>query len=186
MGKLLPPILLPSLPLFLPSFMICRYLPLDSSKWKSHLENQRALYQSLLAEVTSIPSHSIDSLSQSLALQDSLPSTSVPYPRSNRHRTQLTPIVFQSVGDHPLHVDGNISTWARFALLHVSCSYAYLFTRYWTDSLVADSIQKDVIRTYPDLHFFLEKEGESQTCLQNILFLYAKLNPGIKYVQVST
>jgi hypothetical protein len=56
--------------------------------------------------------------------------------------------------------------------------------RYWSDSLVVDSIQKDVIRTYPDLHFFLEKEGQCQTCLQNILFLYAKLNPGIKYVQV--
>jgi hypothetical protein len=64
-------------------------------------------------------------------------------------------------------------------------AYHLFCRRYWSDSLVVDSIQKDVIRTYPDLHFFLEREGECQMCLQNILFLYAKLNPGIKYVQVT-
>lgn len=55
-----------------------------------------------------MPSHSIDTLSSSL--QDSLRSAP---PRGNRLRTQLNPIEFHGVGDHPLHVDGNISTWAR-------------------------------------------------------------------------
>lgn len=85
------------------------YLPLDTSKWANHLDNQRALYKNLLTEVTSVPSHQIDNLSSSL--QDSLMSAPS---RANRLRTQLNPIEFKSVGDHPLHVDGNISTWARY------------------------------------------------------------------------
>ena len=60
-----------------------------------------------------------------------------------------------------------------------------LLDRFWSDALLLDSIQKDVIRTYPDLKFFLDSEGRHQEAMQNILFLYAKLNPGIKYVQVA-
>lgn len=47
-----------------------------------------------------------------------------------------------------------------------------------------DSIQKDVVRTYPELHFFSEENGACQQVLRNILFMYAKLNPGVQYVQV--
>lgn len=69
--------------------------------------------------------------------------------------------------------------------------------RYWDDWLLYESIEKDVIRTYPCLHFFADQsgadgEGEGErghvlspqhAALQRILYLYAKLNPGIKYVQ---
>jgi hypothetical protein len=49
--------------------------------------------------------------------------------------------------------------------------------------LLYESIEKDVIRTYPCLHFFAEESGTHYAALQRILYLYAKLNPGIKYVQ---
>ena len=42
-----------------------------------------------------------------------------------------------------------------------------------------------MVRTHPDLQFFLDKEhGPSRyEALQRILFVYAKLNPGVRYVQ---
>mmetsp|Transcript_6702 Transcript_6702/g.10991 ORF Transcript_6702/g.10991 Transcript_6702/m.10991 type:complete len:718 (-) Transcript_6702:39-2192(-) len=54
---------------------------------------------------------------------------------------------------------------------------------YWDDWLLHESIEKDVIRTHPCLHFFAEESGTHYAALQRILYLYAKLNPGIKYVQ---
>lgn len=39
------------------------------------------------------------------------------------------------------------------------------------------------MRTYPSLHFYAEESGVHHASLQRILYLYAKLNPGIKYVQ---
>jgi hypothetical protein len=66
----------------------------------------------------------------------------------------------------------------------VEMLFSLVQCRYWSDSLLQESIEKDVIRTYPELKFFLEGEGKRQQALQNILFLFAKLNPAIEYVQV--
>jgi len=53
--------------------------------------------------------------------------------------------------------------------------------------LLLDEIRKDVIRTHPDLAFFLEpKEDLGQkryAALERILFVWAKLNKGVRYVQ---
>uniref|UniRef100_A0A7S3PLN3 Rab-GAP TBC domain-containing protein n=2 Tax=Aplanochytrium stocchinoi TaxID=215587 RepID=A0A7S3PLN3_9STRA len=48
------------------------------------------------------------------------------------------------------------------------------------DRDLREEIWKDAQRTHPGLHFFTEK-----TCqvLERILFIYAKLNPGVRYVQ---
>lgn len=54
--------------------------------------------------------------------------------------------------------------------------------RYWDDWLLYESIEKDVTRTHPALHFFAENSSHHEA-LQRILYLYAMLNPGIKYVQ---
>ena len=43
-----------------------------------------------------------------------------------------------------------------------------------------ESVEKDVIRTYPDVPFF---DGKAQEAIKSILFVYAKLNPGVSYVQ---
>ena len=51
--------------------------------------------------------------------------------------------------------------------------------------LLLDEIRKDVIRTHPDLRFFLEpKEDLGQkryAALERILFVWAKLNKGVRY-----
>ena len=72
------------------------------------------------------------------------------------------------VADDPLSVEAS-SQWAQ----------------YWLDAELVEEIHKDVVRTHPDLQFFLDKEhGPGRyEALQRILFVYAKLNPGVRYVQ---
>lgn len=72
-------------------------------------------------------------------------------------------------GEHPLSL-GNSSIWNQF----------------FKDAEIMEQIDRDVKRTHPDMHFF---SGDSQfaksnqEALRNILNVFAKLNPGIKYVQ---
>ena len=55
------------------------------------------------------------------------------------------------------------------------------------NTFLLDEIRKDVIRTHPDLRFFLEPEedlGQKRyAALERILFVWAKLNKGVRYVQ---
>ncbi|KYR01577.1 TBC1 domain family member 13 [Tieghemostelium lacteum] len=73
--------------------------------------------------------------------------------------------------DHPLNIS-NDSKW----------------NEYFKDQALLVDIEKDVRRTFPSLHFFncSTEEGKNSIhyeALRRILFIYAKLNPGIKYVQ---
>jgi hypothetical protein len=57
--------------------------------------------------------------------------------------------------------------------------------RHVGDAELCDEIKKDVLRTHPDLQFFLDPQrgGARYAALLRCLFLYAKLNPGVRYVQ---
>eukprot|EP01105_Mastigella_eilhardi_P020841 TRINITY_DN4_c0_g2_i3.p1 TRINITY_DN4_c0_g2~~TRINITY_DN4_c0_g2_i3.p1 ORF type:complete len:414 (-),score=102.88 TRINITY_DN4_c0_g2_i3:13-1218(-) len=71
--------------------------------------------------------------------------------------------------DHPLSMASN-SAW--------NC--------YFKDQALMDEINKDVTRTFPDLHFYSGKSGTNTIHyegLRHALFIFAKLNPGIRYVQ---
>eukprot|EP01132_Coremiostelium_polycephalum_P008523 gene8523-10478_t len=72
--------------------------------------------------------------------------------------------------DHPLSVS-NDSKW----------------NEYFKDQNILSDIEKDVRRTFPSLHFFNHQQEHGKTihyeALRRILFIYAKLNPGIRYVQ---
>ena len=56
------------------------------------------------------------------------------------------------------------------------------------DAELRDEIQKDVVRTLPELAFFLEGTGPDgdnagplrYEAMKRVLFVYAKLNPGIR------
>ena len=91
----------------------------------------------------------------------------------------------EAVSDDPLS-QASDSTWRAF----------------FADSEELEQIVRDVERTHPDVHFFsgLSADGEpesvshrgggdasclndKQTCMARALFVYAKLNPGIRYVQ---
>lgn len=75
-----------------------------------------------------------------------------------------------SQSDHPLNTS-QTSKWKE----------------YFKDAEMMHEIDKDVRRTFPHLHFFNYDEGKGSTehyqCLRRILFIYAKLNPGLGYVQ---
>lgn len=52
--------------------------------------------------------------------------------------------------------------------------------RYFEDRELLDSVEKDVLRTYPEHEFF---DDGAKIALKAILFIYGKLNPGVSYVQ---
>lgn len=52
-----------------------------------------------------------------------------------------------------------------------------------SDRDLCKEIHKDVIRTRPNLQFFLDTNGSRRSAMKRILFVYAKLNPGVRYVQ---
>jgi len=72
--------------------------------------------------------------------------------------------------DHPLNTSAK-SQWAT----------------YFKDNEMMAEIDKDVRRTFPHLHFFNNGSTNEPTkhyeALRRILFMYAKLNPGVGYVQ---
>eukprot|EP00301_Raphidiophrys_heterophryoidea_P021321 c5789_g1_i1.p1 GENE.c5789_g1_i1~~c5789_g1_i1.p1 ORF type:complete len:639 (+),score=172.00 c5789_g1_i1:37-1953(+) len=65
--------------------------------------------------------------------------------------------------DHPLNTTSH-STWQKF----------------FDNDKIFREIDKDVRRTLPDTDFFIRIHHDQ---MLRILFLYAKLNPGVKYVQ---
>lgn len=72
-------------------------------------------------------------------------------------------------GEHPLSL-GKTSVWNQF----------------FQDSEIIEQIDRDVMRTHPDLHFFSGDSSfakSNQEALRHILIVFAKLNPGIRYVQ---
>ncbi|KAF5183146.1 Tbc1 domain family member [Thalictrum thalictroides] len=74
-----------------------------------------------------------------------------------------------SYGDHPLSV-GNTSIW------HL----------YFKDAEIAEQIDRDLLRTHPEMKFFSGDSSIScrtRQAMRNILLIFAKLNPDIRYVQ---
>ncbi|GFS45958.1 Ypt/Rab-GAP domain of gyp1p superfamily protein [Actinidia rufa] len=74
-----------------------------------------------------------------------------------------------SHGEHPLSL-GKTSVWNQF----------------FQNTEIIEQIDRDVKRTHPDMHFFSgdsEFAKTNQDALRNILIVFAKLNPGIRYVQ---
>jgi len=75
-----------------------------------------------------------------------------------------------SVNDDPLSLESG-SKWAQF----------------FENASLLDEIRKDVTRTHPDLTFFLEPEdnlGQRRyAAVERVLFVWAKLNKGVRYVQ---
>ena len=73
-----------------------------------------------------------------------------------------------TVNDNPLSVDNN-SKWAQF----------------FENASLLDEIRKDVVRTHPDLQFFLEPENQlgqrRYAAIERILFVWAKLNKGVRF-----
>ncbi|XP_020228172.1 TBC1 domain family member 13 isoform X1 [Cajanus cajan] len=140
--------------------LLLGYLPPDRALWSSELAKKRSQYKHFKDDLLMNPSEIIRRMHNSTShdIDDAKPHT-----RALLSRSQITH------GDHPLSL-GKTSIWNQF----------------FQDTEIIEQIDRDVKRTHPDMHFF---SGDSQfaksnqEAFKNILIIFAKLNPGIRYVQ---
>ncbi|OIW14692.1 hypothetical protein TanjilG_33034 [Lupinus angustifolius] len=137
--------------------LFLRYLPPDRALWSSQLANKRSQYKHFKDDLLINPSEITRRMYNSTSYDTECAS------RLLLSRSQITH------RDHPLSLD-NTSIWNKF----------------FQDSEIIDQIDRDVKRTHPDMHFFSSNSQiakSNQEALRNILIIFAKLNPSIRYVQ---
>lgn len=135
--------------------LLLAYLPNDRTTWPSELAKKRSQYKHFKDDLLMSPSE----ISSSFADKDQLKGEG----RCVLSRSQVIH------DEHPLSL-GKSSAWNLF----------------FQDTEIIEQIDRDVKRTHPDMLFF---SGDTisaklnQDALRNILIVFAKLNPGIRYVQ---
>ncbi|CAK8578486.1 unnamed protein product [Lathyrus sativus] len=140
--------------------LLLGYLPPDRGLWSSELAKKRSQYTQFKEEILMNPSEITRRMYNSTSgdAEDA----------AKRDRALLSRSEIPH-DEHPLSL-GKTSVWNQF----------------FQDTEIIDQIDRDVKRTHPDFHFF---SGDSkfaksnQEALKNILIIFAKLNPGVKYVQ---
>ncbi|KVI08256.1 hypothetical protein Ccrd_013370 [Cynara cardunculus var. scolymus] len=146
--------------LVLKNQLLLAYLPSDKGIWLSELTKKRSQYKHFKEDLLMNPSEITRKLEDSA------------YPKNGDQISEGKGLLARSKiphGEHPLSL-GKTSIWNRF----------------FQDSEIIEQIDRDVKRTHPDMHFFSGNSASAkanQESLKNILIIYAKLNPGIRYVQ---
>lgn len=140
--------------------LLLGYLPCDRAMWSSELAKKRSQYKHFKEDLLMTPSEITRRLEKSPIIEsDEFKGES----RCLLSRSEVTH------GEHPLSL-GKSSLWNQF----------------FQDTEIIEQIDRDVKRTHPDMQFF---SGDTpfaklnQEALKNILIVFAKLNPGIRYVQ---
>lgn len=88
-----------------------------------------------------------------------------------------------------LHVLENLTRNMNALHLQEAATVAEAPQEPWQDfcesAVLLDEIRKDVVRTHPDLSFYLEPDKGSRryAALERILFVWSKFNRGVRYVQ---
>uniref|UniRef100_A0A5B7B7J3 Putative TBC1 domain family member 13 n=1 Tax=Davidia involucrata TaxID=16924 RepID=A0A5B7B7J3_DAVIN len=140
--------------------LLLGYLPSDRGLWSSELAKKRSQYKHFKEELLMNPTEITRRLEKSASLEN------------EESKSECSGLLSRSEithGEHPLSL-GKTSIWNQF----------------FQDTEIIEQIDRDVKRTHPDLNFF---SGDSQfaksnqEALKNILTVFAKLNPGIRYVQ---
>ncbi|KAF5736630.1 TBC1 domain family member 13 [Tripterygium wilfordii] len=139
--------------------LLLGYLPPDRGLWSSELAKKRSQYKHFKEELLMNPSEVARKLDKS-SIYDNEPNSGS---SGVLARSEVTH------GEHPLSL-GTTSIWNKF----------------FQDTEIIEQIDRDVMRTHPDMHFFSGDSSfakSNQEALKNILVVFAKLNPGIRYVQ---
>ncbi|KAL6885829.1 hypothetical protein ACP4OV_010090 [Aristida adscensionis] len=140
--------------------LLLGYLPSDRALWSYELEKKRSQYCAFKDELLVNPSEvtrRMEEMSVSKKEEDNTEGTGV-LPRAEIVRDE-----------HPLSL-GKTSVW----------------NQYFQESEIIEQIDRDVKRTHPEMQFFNGESRDSlsnQDSLKRILTIFAKLNPGIRYVQ---
>ncbi|MED6130771.1 hypothetical protein PIB30_003792 [Stylosanthes scabra] len=140
--------------------LLLGYLPPDRGLWSSELAKKRSQYKHFKDDILVNPSEITRRMYNSTSSDaDDAKDES----RTLLSRSEITH------GEHPLSL-GETSVWNQF----------------FQDTEIIDQIDRDVKRTHPDMHFFCSESQFAkfnQEALKNILIIFAKLNPGVRYVQ---
>ncbi|XP_024983432.1 TBC1 domain family member 13-like isoform X3 [Cynara cardunculus var. scolymus] len=140
--------------------LLLAYLPVDKGLWSSELARKRSQYKLFKEDLLKNPSEVTRELEESTSSQNG---------ERTRDGEGLLSRSEIPEGEHPLSL-GKTSIWNQF----------------FQDTEIIEQIDRDVKRTHPDMHFFSGDSASAkanQDALRNILIVYAKLNPGIRYVQ---
>ncbi|KAK6914286.1 Rab-GTPase-TBC domain [Dillenia turbinata] len=140
--------------------LLLGYLPSDRSLWASEMAKKRSQYRHFKEDLLMNPSEITRRLDKSSGLEND---EAKGEGKGLLSRSEI------SDGEHPL-----------------SLRKASIWNQFFQDTEIMEQIDRDVKRTHPDMNFF---SGDSpfaksnQDALRNILIVFAKLNPGIRYVQ---
>ncbi|GAB2227855.1 hypothetical protein Droror1_Dr00009682 [Drosera rotundifolia] len=139
--------------------LLLGYLPTDRASWPAELAKKRSQYRHLKEELLISPSEVLKRL-EKLNFPNNEPKCESrgPLPRSE-----------VTHAEHPLSL-WKSSIWFKF----------------FQDTDILEQIERDVLRTHPDLPFFATDSPFSKSnreALRRILIIFTKLNPGIRYVQ---
>ncbi|KAM5547913.1 hypothetical protein ABKV19_002067 [Rosa sericea] len=140
--------------------LLLGYLPPSRELWEKELTENRLKYAKLKEELLLSPSELARKKGGALSYCDPPADSAVDGPLKRREISQE---------DHPLSL-GKASVWHQ----------------YFQHTEIAEQIDRDLPRTHPDLKFFSGDSSFSRKhreALRNILLLFAKLNPAIRYVQ---
>ncbi|KAF3456582.1 hypothetical protein FNV43_RR01236 [Rhamnella rubrinervis] len=140
--------------------LLLGYLPPDRSLWSTELAKKRSQYKHFKEDLLMNPSEITRKLEKSISYDNEEAKCER---KGLLSRSQITH------DEHPLSL-GKTSIWNQF----------------FQDTEIIEQINRDVMRTHPDLHFFSGDSSfakSNQDALRNILIVFAKLNPGIRYVQ---
>lgn len=139
--------------------LLLGYLPIDRSSWPLELTKKRSQYKHFKDDLLMNPSEITRRLEKS----------TIDINEPNGEGKGLLSRSEVTHGEHPLSLGKN-SVWNQF----------------FQDTEIMEQIERDVKRTHPDFNFF---SGDTpfaklnQEALKDILIVFAKLNPGIRYVQ---
>ncbi|KAG8369645.1 hypothetical protein BUALT_Bualt14G0035200 [Buddleja alternifolia] len=193
--------------------LLLGYLPADRSLWPSELAKKRSQYKQFKEELLMNPVELAECLIKValeirllLYLQNTDCTETFPLSRKLVHHTSPILRHFLNVsmasqseiarrleksgpGNH--EVDGGTQGFlSRSEISHeehpLSLGKSSIWHQFFQDTEIMEQIDRDVLRTHPDIHFFSGDSSfakSNQEALRNILVVFAKLNPGIRYVQ---
>ncbi|MQL76481.1 hypothetical protein Taro_008886, partial [Colocasia esculenta] len=156
--------------------LLLGYLPNDRGYWASELAKKRSQYKVFKDEVLVVLDISyllgilkVHIVSQSEVTWRLDETAGVKAEQLKGEGSGLLGRSEITHGEHPLSL-GKSSVWNQF----------------FQDSEIIEQIDRDVKRTHPDMHFFSGDSSfarSNQESVKRILIVFAKLNPGIRYVQ---
>lgn len=88
-----------------------------------------------------------------------------------------------SLSSRNSYLQGEMGNDSNASIMSSSAVDSGKWKEHQSDRDLRREIHKDVVRTRPDLQFFLDGNGSRRDAMKRILFVYAKLNPGVRYVQ---